>query len=96
VVVAGRGAGRAVSAGTAPAEGRFRRHAEPQAICPVDDWAFTPRYTEGRCPLCGWEAPGTGELAARTGRDWFWPAIVVLLVVSVVMGILVVLTYLRT
>jgi hypothetical protein len=85
-----------VSADVAHAGGRFRRHAEPQAICPIDDWAFTPRYTEGRCPLCGWQAPGAEELAARAGRDWFWPAIAVLLVVSVVMGVLVVLTYLRS
>ncbi len=75
---------------------RLRRHSDPQAICPVDQWVFTPRYTEGRCPLCDWQAPGGESYAGRTGRDLFWPGMAVLLVVSLVMGILVVLTYLRS
>jgi hypothetical protein len=32
----------------------------------------------------------------HTGRDLFWPGMAVLLVVSLAMGILVVLTYLRS
>jgi hypothetical protein len=27
------------------------------AHCELDDWTFDPRYTQGRCPICGWEAP---------------------------------------
>lgn len=75
---------------------RLRRRPEPRAVCPVDRWAFTPRYTDGRCPLCDWQAPGGEDDAARTGTDWFWPGMVLLFAVSLVMGILVVLTYLRS
>jgi hypothetical protein len=75
---------------------RLRRHPDPQAICPIDQWAFTPRYTEGRCPLCDWQAPGGEAYVGHTGRDLFWPGMAVLLVVSLAMGILVVLTYLRS
>jgi hypothetical protein len=74
---------------------RLRHRADPQAVCPVDQWAFTPRYTEGRCPLCDWEAPGGEAYAGHSGTDLFWPGMAVLLLVSLVMGILVVLTYLR-
>jgi hypothetical protein len=91
-VVAGGGTGRVVSTVLA----RLRHRSDPQAICPVDHWAFTPRYTEGRCPLCDWEAPGGEAYAGRTGPDLFWPGMAVLLLVSLVMGILVVLTYLRS
>jgi hypothetical protein len=75
---------------------RLRRRDDPQAICPVDSWAFTPRYTEGRCPLCDWQAPGGENHAGRTASDLFWPGMAVLLLVSLAMGILVVLTYLRS
>jgi hypothetical protein len=75
---------------------RLRHRPDPQAICPVDQWAFAPRYTEGRCPLCDWQAPGGEAYAGHTGRDLFWPGMAVLLLVSLVMGILVVLTYLRS
>jgi hypothetical protein len=95
VVVAGGGAALDVSAGTEPLGRRFRRRREPQAVCPVDDWAFTPRDTDGRCPLCGWEAPPGGEPAGHRG-DWFWAGMGILLAVSVAMGVLVVLTYLRS
>ena len=92
MVVAGGRKGGLVSA----VLGRLRRHPDPQAICPVDQWAFTPRYTEGRCPLCDWEAPGGEAYAGQHGTDLFWPGMAVLLLVSLVMGILVVLTYLRS
>ena len=84
-----------MSEAPATAGRRFRRRGEAQAVCPVDDWTFTPRYTDGRCPLCGWEAPTTGE-ATVGGGDWFWAGMLILLTVSVAMGILVVLTYLRS
>jgi hypothetical protein len=82
--------------GVSAALARLRRRSDPQAICPVDQWAFTPRYTEGRCPLCDWQAPGGESYVGRTGRDLFWPGMAVLLAVSLAMGILVVLTYLRS
>ena len=43
------------------------------AFCPDDRYWFRPRYTEGKCPLCGKAAPG-GEpplpLLARIDRSW--------------------------
>jgi hypothetical protein len=95
VVVAGGGEAAGVSAGTEPPGRRTRGGREPQAVCPVDDWAFTPRWTEGRCPLCGWEAPADAA-AARGGGDWFWAGMAILLAVSVAMGALVVLAYVRS
>ena len=29
-----------------------------RAHCEFDDWDFAPRYTDGACPLCGWEPDG--------------------------------------
>jgi hypothetical protein len=25
-----------------------------KAYCELDDWTFDPRYTDGKCPICGW------------------------------------------
>ena len=67
-----------------------------RAHCPVDDWGFDPRYTDGVCPLCGWRPPGAPVRAPRYGQiDWFWPLVAVLVVVSTVMGVLVLVAYSR-
>jgi hypothetical protein len=64
------------------------------ARCPLDDWVFEPRYTDGLCPLCGWRPPGGLVRPPRSARiDWFWPAVVVALIASVVMGVLVLVAY---
>ena len=73
-----------------------RDRTDVTAHCPVDDWDFAPRYTDGVCPICGWRPEGvdvTPPLAARI--DWFWPAMVFLAVVSVAMAIAVIVTYVR-
>ena len=73
-----------------------RQPPEKRAWCPVDDWAFSPRYTDGVCPLCGWRPEGTrAEAPWLATIDWFWPAVGALLVVSVLMGVLVVIAYNR-
>jgi hypothetical protein len=72
------------------------REPERRAWCPLDDWTFSPRYTHGVCPLCGWRPEGTlAEPPLFTRIDWFWPSIGLLLVVSVIMGVLVVIAYNR-
>jgi hypothetical protein len=47
---------------------RSTNHARPKAIkrayCETDAWAFDPRYTQGRCPICGW-APEGAPVAPR-------------------------------
>lgn len=64
--------------------------------CPVDDWDFDARYTDGACPLCGWQPAGVSVGPPRFARiDWFWPLVGVVAAVSVLMGILVVIAYNR-
>jgi hypothetical protein len=80
----------------AGAADRRRTRQAVRAHCPVDDWDFDPRYTDGVCPLCGWRPPGTPvEPPAFVRIDWFWPVVVLVVVMSVVMGILVLIAYNR-
>ena len=65
-----------------------------RAHCPVDDWAFDPRYTEGVCPLCGWRPPGLAIEPPRFAEiDWFWPAVGAMLLASILMGVLALVAY---
>ena len=69
---------------------------EASAICPVDSWAFRPRYTDGRCPLCGWEPPGTVVRLPLSRRvDTFGWTTIALGLVSVLMLVVVLLVYTR-
>ena len=66
------------------------------ARCPIDEWTFTPRYTDGVCPLCGWQPEGRLAILPLSRRiDWFMPALAALLLSSVLMLILVLLAYNR-
>ena len=66
------------------------------AHCPVDDWDFAPRYTDGVCPICGWRPPGAHVEPPLVARiDWFWPSVGFLAVVSVAMAIAVIVAYVR-
>lgn len=65
---------------------RLRKRRKPsRAFCELDGWSFDPRYTEGRCPICGWVAPGAPEvpwwmiLARRF--EWEMAGLVLLLAV---------------
>lgn len=64
---------------------RKRRKKPSRAFCELDGWSFDPRYTEGKCPICGWVAPGAPEapwwmtLARRF--EWELAGLLVLLVV---------------
>ena len=62
--------------------------------CEFDDWDFSPRFTDGVCPLCGWEPPGVEvKLPLFSTIDWFVPVMVMLALASVVMTIVVFATY---
>lgn len=76
-------------------EARLSRDA--QVVCPTDSWPFRPAYTEGRCPLCGWEAPGTVVRLPLSRRidSFAWMALS-LIALSVVMLVLVVVLYTRS
>lgn len=61
-----------------------------RAHCELDDWTFDPRYTDGRCPICGWQPPGAPSapvwvLAARK-FEWELTGLFLLLVVLVILG----------
>lgn len=73
-----------------------RSSREVQAICPVDAWPFRPSYTDGHCPLCGWEPPGTVVHLPLTRRlDSFTWMLAALFAVSILMAVLVGLMYAR-
>ena len=61
--------------------------------CELDRWSFDPRYTDGRCPICGWQpegapsAPAWLTIARRV--EWELLGLLVLLVVLVVLGVVV-------
>lgn len=72
------------------------RGASATAHCEFDDWEFTPRYTDGACPLCGWHPSDiTSEVPLTQRVDWFFVMLAAVVVVSIVMGILVVHAYNR-
>lgn len=73
-----------------------RRADEIVAHCPTDDFDFRPQYTNGRCPLCGWRPEGKRIDPPRLAHvDWFWPALIMMLALSVLMAILVFVAYAR-
>ena len=65
-------------------------------FCHTDAFWFRPRYTEGKCPLCGTAAPGGAPpppLLRRAGRSWVGTA--ALAVESLCMVALVLVMYFR-
>jgi hypothetical protein len=68
---------------------RADRHAH--AICPVDSWAFTPLYTGGHCPLCGWAPDGyVYSPPLLTPYERYWGAMGGIAAASLLMLIVVV------
>jgi hypothetical protein len=61
--------------------------------CEVDDWTFDPRYTQGRCPICGWApegAPSAPRWIALVNRlDWDILGLFLLADVLVLLGLIV-------
>jgi hypothetical protein len=73
------------------------RSRDAQVVCPADSWPFRPRYTEGHCPLCGWEPPGAIVRLPLSRRiDSFGWMVITLLGLSLLMLVLVVVLYTRT
>ena len=65
---------RAVSRATDRFGARSHEPRDDYAFCPEDRFWFRPDYTEGKCPLCGWVAPGGASpspLVRRMDRSWF-------------------------
>ena len=70
-----------------------RARAHMRAYCELDKWSFDPRYTDGRCPICGWTPPGAPAapawLAVARKFEWELTGLVLLLAVLVILGVLV-------
>jgi len=65
-----------------------------RVVCPVDNYSFAPKYTDGVCPLCGYKPEGVEFHAPFAARvDWFWPSMVFMVAASIAMSILVLITY---
>jgi hypothetical protein len=45
-----------------------------RAYCETDKWSFDPRYTQGKCPICGWAPQGAATaprwLRIANRMDW--------------------------
>lgn len=61
--------------------------------CELDDWDFDPRYTEGVCPICGWQpegAPPAPQWLLLSRRvPWDVVLLLVVLFVAVFLGMIV-------
>jgi len=62
-------------------------------FCELDRWSFDARYTNGRCPICGW-APAGAPTAPRwlmTGRrmDWQGFGLLALAIILLLVGLIV-------
>lgn len=69
-----------------------RGDARARAICPTDAWTFTPLYTNGSCPLCGWVPDGyVYKPPLLTPYERYWGALAGIATLSVVMCIVVIL-----
>lgn len=70
---------------------RRRADGRARAICPNDAWAFTPLYTDGACPLCGWVPDGyVYSPPFLTPYERYWGGMAGIAAMSVVMCITVV------
>lgn len=61
--------------------------------CEADDWSFDPRYTQGRCPICGWAPDGAPNAPRWLGLvnrlDWDMIGLWALVDLLVILGLIV-------
>jgi hypothetical protein len=64
-----------------------------RAYCELDKWAFDPRYTLGRCPICGWEPAGVPSfprwMSLLRRVDWDLFGLLLIFDILVVLGLVV-------
>jgi len=62
-------------------------------MCDADGWSFDPRYTQGRCPICGWTPEGAPDaprwLALANRLDWQMIGLWALVDILVLLGLIV-------
>jgi hypothetical protein len=72
---------------------QWRWPRNPSAYCELDHWRFDPRYTGGRCPICGWAPPDAptapGWLIVARRMDWDLFGLLALAVLLIVVGLIV-------
>lgn len=72
---------------------RPRRRRVNKFRCETDGWTFDARYTQGRCPVCGWAPDGAPSaprwLALVDRMDWPTTGLVLLADVLVLLGLVV-------
>ena len=70
---------------------RLRKRRGAKAFCELDSWSFDPRYTEGRCPICGWVAPGAPDaplwLTLARRFEWELAGLVALMAVLALIAV---------
>ena len=70
---------------------RLRKRQHAGAFCELDSWSFDPRYTGGRCPICGWVAPGAPDaplwLTLARRFEWELAALVALMAVLALVAV---------
>ena len=61
--------------------------------CDADGWSFDPRYTQRRCPICGWTPEGAPDaprwLALANRLDWQMIGLWALADILVLLGLIV-------
>ena len=72
---------------------RLRMPGRARAYCEADRWSFDPRYTQGRCPICGWRPDGVATapawLAIANRLDWEMLGLLLFADVLVLLGLVV-------
>jgi hypothetical protein len=64
-----------------------------KARCELDQWSFDPRYTQGRCPICGWAPDGVRAypawMALAGKLDWDLLALFLFADLLILLGVVV-------
>ena len=72
---------------------RPRSRGSRRAYCEADRWTFDPRYTQGKCPICGWQPEGAPDapywLALARRVDWQIVGLFLLVDVLFLLGLVV-------
>jgi len=73
---------------------RLRKRRPARGFCEPDGWSLHPPYNEGRCPICGWVAPGAPEaplwLTLARRFEWELAGLVVLIAALALIAVTVI------
>ena len=70
-----------------------KRKTRGLVYCDSDKWSFDPRYTQGKCPICGWAPEGAPTaptwLRLANRMDWEMFGLFMFFDLLVVLGLVV-------